>query len=138
MVESCLSDLNHLELISLLGFGVQHVHGAAQSGIKGTNNPYNIEWILDISYRCSNESLFNWTWISFSCLYKNKFYCQFSGLKIEIKHVLKGCHSSRQPMRASGPVGGGRNLGFIFSVLDSRFHGNDRKSGPLKSFVSKS
>jgi hypothetical protein len=59
-------------------------------------------------------------------------------LKIEIKHVLKGCHSCRQPMRAYGPVGGGRNLGFIFSVLDSRFHGNDRKSGPLKSFVSKS
>ena len=138
MVESCLSDLNHLELISLFGFGVQHVHGTAQSRIEGTDGPCNIKWILNIFYRCPDKSLLNRPRISFSCLYKNKFYCQFSGLKIEIKHVLKGCHSSRQPMRASGPVGGGRNLGFIFSVLDSRFHGNDRKSGPLKSFVSKS
>ena len=54
-------DLNHLELIGFLGFGVQHVHGTGQSGIKGTDDPYDIEWILDVSNGCSNESFFNGT-----------------------------------------------------------------------------
>jgi hypothetical protein len=35
-------------------------------------------------------------------------------------------------------VNSSRNPDFILLVLDSRFHGNDRKNGPLKSFVSKS
>jgi len=52
-------DLNHFELIDFFGFSVQHVHGTTQSRIKGADDPNDIEWIFDVSYGCSNESLFN-------------------------------------------------------------------------------
>ena len=56
---------NHFELIKLLCLSVQHVHGTAQSGVKGTNDPDDIEWILDIRDRRSDESLLNRTQLTF-------------------------------------------------------------------------
>ncbi len=52
-------ELGHLELRGFLGLGVQHVHGTAQSGIKGTDDPHDIKWVFDVLHRCPNEGLFD-------------------------------------------------------------------------------
>ncbi len=56
---------NHLELVNLFGFSVQHVHGTTQSGVEGTNDPDDVERVLDIRDGCSDESLLNWAPVSF-------------------------------------------------------------------------
>ena len=64
-VEPDRGDLDHFELVGFLGIGVQHVHGTAQSGIEGANDPHDIEWIFDVFDRCANEGLFKRAWSPF-------------------------------------------------------------------------
>ena len=61
MVEPCSSDLDHFELVNFLGLGVHHVHGAAQSRIKGSDDPYDIKGVLNIFHGRSDKGLFNGT-----------------------------------------------------------------------------
>jgi hypothetical protein len=64
MSEFLAKVLDHLELINLLGLGVQHVHSTTQSRVEGTDNPYHIKRIFDVWHGCSDQRLFDGPWNS--------------------------------------------------------------------------
>jgi hypothetical protein len=57
--QDCL--LVQTDHVFFFGLSVHHVHGTAQSRVKGADKPSNVHRIFDVRYRHANKGLFYWT-----------------------------------------------------------------------------